>query len=210
MKKPCTVFVLFLVVTSISYSQSIKIGPQVWNTKNINVSKFSNGEPIPEAKTKEEWNRAGENKEPAWCYYDYNPANGTRYGKLYNWYAVSDHRGLAPKGWHVPSEAEWTTLIDYIEGKSESAISLKAIKGWEYHEGKSGNGNNSSGFNTLAGGYSSFHSESFDQIGYCGAWWTSTSTDFGAVFCLMSFRTSTVDKSEWDKTGGFSLRCVKD
>ena len=72
-------------------------------SKNLNVSRFRNGEIIFEAKTIEEWEKAGENKTPAWCYYNNNPTNGAKYGKLYNWYAVNDIRALAPKGWHIPS-----------------------------------------------------------------------------------------------------------
>jgi uncharacterized protein (TIGR02145 family) len=195
---------------AISFSE-INIGKQIWMAANLNAGKFRNGDLIPEAKTFEQWKQAGENKQPAWCYYNNDSTKRTKYGKLYNWYAVNDPRVLAPKKWHVPSETEWTALIDYSNIVSEAAINLKANSGWGYFEEKSGNGNNSSGFNALPGGYFSFCSNSFEQIGYCGAWWTSTSTDVSsAVFCLISFRINSVDKAEWDKIGGFSVRCVKD
>ena len=83
---------------------------QVWMTSNLDVNKFRNGDPIPEVKSTEEWLKAAENKQPAWCYYDNNPANGSKYGKLYNWYAVSDPRRLAPFGYHIPSNEEWTSF----------------------------------------------------------------------------------------------------
>lgn len=86
--------------------KTVKIGDQIWMAENLNVEKFRNYETIPEAKTKSEWEEAGENKQPAWCYYDNDPVNGAKYGKLYNWYAVIDPRGLAPSGWHIPNEAE--------------------------------------------------------------------------------------------------------
>lgn len=73
--------------------EEVKIGDQIWMTRNLNVDKFCNGDPIPETKTNEEWIKAGENGKPAWCYYDNDPANGEKYGKLYNWYAVNDPRG---------------------------------------------------------------------------------------------------------------------
>ncbi len=92
--------------------KSVKIGTQIWMTENLNVSTFRNGEPIPEAKTEEEWKKAGENKQPAWCYYNNDPKNGAKYGKLYNWCAVNDIRGIAPTGWHIPSYDEWTILIN--------------------------------------------------------------------------------------------------
>jgi len=113
-------------------------------TKNLNVSTFRNGDPIPQAKTVEEWKKAGENQQPAWCYYDNDPADGEKYGKLYNWYAVDDTRGLAPKGWHVPSNAEWTILTDYLGGMNVVGIGtkMKSKTGWN----EDGNGTNSSGF----------------------------------------------------------------
>ena len=84
-----------------------KIGKQYWTTKNLNVSRFRNGDPIPEAKTKDEWIQAGIKKQAVWCYYDNDFKNGTKYGKLYNWYAVNDPRGLAPEGWDIPTDDDW-------------------------------------------------------------------------------------------------------
>jgi uncharacterized protein (TIGR02145 family) len=94
--------------------KSVVIGTQTWTSENLNVSTFQNGDPIPEVRTTEEWKKAGENKQPAWCYYDNDPKNGEKYGKLYNWYAVSDPRGIAPYGWHIPSEEDWLTLEKYL------------------------------------------------------------------------------------------------
>ena len=81
----------------------IKIGSQIWMSRNLNVEKFLNGELIREVKTNEDWFKARQQKQPAWCYYKNDKAFGDRFGKLYNWYAVNDPRGLAPKGWHIPS-----------------------------------------------------------------------------------------------------------
>lgn len=92
--------------SSFSAIKSIKIGNQTWMTENLNVDNFQNGDIIPEAKTTEEWEQAGKRQQPVWCYYDYDINNGKKYGKLYNWYAVNDPRGLAPKGWHIPSDEE--------------------------------------------------------------------------------------------------------
>jgi uncharacterized protein (TIGR02145 family) len=120
--------------------KSVQIGTQTWMAENLNVDRFRNGDPIPEAKTAEEWLKAGENKQPAWCYYDNNPVNATKYGKLYNWYAVNDPRGLAPAGWHVPSKVEFEHLayvytkilpppLD-IYGSVEDCSKLKSKQGW--------------------------------------------------------------------------------
>lgn len=82
----------------------VKIGDQIWMPENLNVDTFRNGDSIHHMQTKEEWDDAAHNEVPAWCYYDFDPSNGEKYGKLYNWHAVNDPRGLAPDGWRVPAE----------------------------------------------------------------------------------------------------------
>jgi uncharacterized protein (TIGR02145 family) len=107
-----------------SYSQdTVTIGSQVWMTKNLNVEKFRNGDPIPEARTNLEWEEAGKEGQPAWCYYDNDPSNGFKYGKLYNWYAINDTRGLAPEGWHIPNIEEWEELDSKV-GRTMDGTSL--------------------------------------------------------------------------------------
>jgi uncharacterized protein (TIGR02145 family) len=110
--------------------KSVKIGTQIWMTENLNVSTFRNGDAIPEAKTDEEWKQAGKEGKPAWCYYNNDPKNGAKYGKLYNWYAVTDPRGLAPTGWHVPSHDEWKTLEDQFGGIVGYVEKMKSASGW--------------------------------------------------------------------------------
>jgi uncharacterized protein (TIGR02145 family) len=113
----------------------VTIGEQVWMSENLNVDKFRNGDSIPQAKSEEEWKKAGESRQPAYCYYENDPANGAKYGKLYNWYAVMDPRGLAPKGWHVPSDAEWRLLTDYLGGVEVAGAKIKSTRGWyEYKD----------------------------------------------------------------------------
>lgn len=119
---------LLLTAAITLHAQTVTIGSQVWMTKNLDVSTFRNGDPIPQAKTEEEWKKAGGNRQPAWCYYDNDPANGAKYGKLYNWYAVIDPRGLAPAGYHIPSDAEWTKLKDYLG--SDAGTKMKSKSGW--------------------------------------------------------------------------------
>ena len=133
------IFIVVFVLTNLfSLNQlngQIKIGEQIWMNTNLNVSKFQNGDPIKEAKTKEEWVRANTDRKPAWCYYNNNSQNGLTYGKLYNWYAINDPRGLAPKGWHIPSKSDWDELIEYIEKKGEDVSeSLKAKTGWKKYD----------------------------------------------------------------------------
>lgn len=110
----CTLTFLVIQISSALTQETITNGLQVWMTKNLNEDKFRNGDHIPQATSIEEWKSAGENKQPAWCYYDNDPANGAKYGKLYNWYAVNDPRGLAPKGYHIPSGEELLKLNEYL------------------------------------------------------------------------------------------------
>ena len=108
--------------------KTVTIGTQVWMVSNLNVSTFRNGVEIPEAQDDAAWSKAGDNKEPAWCYYDKTPKNGVKYGKLYNWYAVVDSNGLCPQGWHVPSDKEWETLVSYLG--ENPGTKMKAKSGW--------------------------------------------------------------------------------
>jgi uncharacterized protein (TIGR02145 family) len=126
--KNLIIILVFFIYTGFIKAQTpktVKIGNQVWMTKNLDLDKFRNGDPIPQAKTYEEWLKADVNKKPVWCYYDNDPENGRIYGKLYNLYAVEDARGLAPIGFHVPVEIEYVKLIDYLGGKEVAGIKLK-------------------------------------------------------------------------------------
>jgi uncharacterized protein (TIGR02145 family) len=105
-------------------SLNIKIGTQIWTTKNLDVSTYRNGDPIPQVQDVGSWSKLTTG---AWCYYENKTTNGTIYGKLYNWYAVNDPRGLAPKGFHIPSSAEWTILIDYLGGVDVGGVDKRDI-----------------------------------------------------------------------------------
>lgn len=127
-------FVCF-VCQVFSQTKEIHYSGQIWMAKNLNVVTFRNGDPIPHARTKKEWQKAEQNKQPAWCYYKNNPLRGFKYGKLYNWYAVIDNRGLAPKGWHIPTNDDWDIFIYNLGDEYESGIKLKSVKGWCSVEG---------------------------------------------------------------------------
>src|SRR5687768_16002087 len=110
--------------------QEVIIEGVTWSKSNLDVSTFRNGDVIPEAKTEEEWLKAGEEGTPAWCYYDNDPANAKKYGKLYNFHAIYDPRGLAPEGWHVATYAEWVTLNKAYGGVDFASSKLKSSTGW--------------------------------------------------------------------------------
>jgi uncharacterized protein (TIGR02145 family) len=94
---------------------SLKIGTMTWMTRNLDVSTFQNGDPIQQVKNKEDAVRATKNNKPAWCYLNFDPANGQKYGKYYNWAAISDRRKLAPQGWLIPGKSTWENLKKYLE-----------------------------------------------------------------------------------------------
>jgi uncharacterized protein (TIGR02145 family) len=186
--------------------KNITIASQEWMTENLNVDKFRNGDAIPEAKTDEEWIKAIENKQPAWCYYDNDPANGEKYGKLYNGYAVSDSRGLAPVGWHVPSDAEWTVLIKTLGGEAVAGMKLKSTSGWI----DSGNGTNESGFSGLPSGLR-YERGPFSEIGKIGYWWSSAKkVSSPARTRFLRYSSGYVYKHGSDKRRGLSVRCLRD
>ena len=196
-------------------SSSVKIGEQEWMRENLNLDHFQNGDIIPEAKTAEEWKKAGNNKEPAWCYYDNNSLNGEKYGKLYNFYAVIDPRGLAPNGWHVPTDAEWTLLTDYLsangnEGKEGDA--LKSKSGWNDDvDGQDGNGTDTYGWLGLPGGARS-PSGNLDFIGYYGVWWSSSQYDKNNAWTRnLNYDNDNAGRyNVYVKENGFSVRCLRD
>lgn len=200
--------VLCFTACNIFGEESGKTLNQEWMPSNLNVSTFRNGGAIPEAKTQEEWIKAGKEGKPAWSYYDNDPKNDAKYGKLYNWYAVNDPRGLAPSGWHVPSNAEWTKLIDYLGGENAAGGKMKSEEFYNYLAG-----NNDSGFRGLPGGCrvpdGNFYS--FKENGY---WWSSTqgkaTVDNGAWLIILNDDIYDVGREDWPKDYGFSVRCLKD
>ena len=186
--------------------EEIKIGNQIWMTENLKVEKFRNDDSIPQAKTDEEWKEAGDNNQPAWCYYDNDPANDIKYGKLYNWHAVNDPRGLAPIGRHIPTDDEWSVLIDYLGGEDDAGDTMKSKEGWD----NNGNGTNSSGFSGLPGGYR-YYGGPFDYIDGFGGWWSSSEGSTGtAWYCHLHYSNGSVDRDYYSKGKGLSVRCLRD
>jgi uncharacterized protein (TIGR02145 family) len=176
-----------------------QIGNQIWSIENLNVSIFGNGDIIPEAKSKVAWEKACKEGRPAWCYYNESQSNGDKYGKLYNWYAVHDVRGLAPKGWHIPTYAEFGTLINYL-GK-EAGNKMKMGPEW--------NGNNNSGFSALPSGFRNVDG-TFADSGQHGYFWTSAEPDGkNALNFELSNSAEVTQVSSW-KSEGLSCRLLKD
>ena len=187
-------------------SEVVQIGGQVWMAENLNVSHFVNGDPVPEVKTDEEWKEYGENGKPAWCYYNNELDNEKIYGKLYNWYAIADKRGLALMGWHIPSDKEWTRLIDHLGGNTLAGEKIQSTNKME----KGLKAIYQIGFNALPGGCRKSKG-GFNYHGTCGFWWSSTeSVPDNAWSRYMYFTNNDVNRGGFNKKSGFSVRCVRD
>lgn len=184
--------------------EEVRVGKQVWMAENLNVDKFRNGDPIPHAKTDEEWETARKEGKSAWCYYDNDPAKGEKYGKLYNFYAVNDKRKLAPAGWHLPSEEDWNELIDFLGEKA--GVKIKSTTGWK----DNGNGTNESNYSGLPAGYRGEYGE-FNSIGSKAKWWWSTENIMSDPrnSGLRSSNDNVINKLGYDGEG-LSVRCLKD
>jgi uncharacterized protein (TIGR02145 family) len=184
---------------------SVAIGKQVWATRNLDVTTFRNGDPIFEAKTDMEWLDASQSKKPACCCFNFDGGHAAHYGRLYNGYAVSDPRGLAPEGWHVPSEAEWRELTNFLVD-GDSGYKMKTADGW-YNRG---GGSNQSGFSGLPGGECTYGG-GFIMQGSHGFWWGSTVDKSDSAFSLVLVNNSwNTGKYFYDRSQGQSVRCLKD
>lgn len=184
-------------------AQNVMIGTQNWTQTNLDVAVFRNGDSIQRAQSDVEWVLANMFREPAWCYYKKEAGEVTTYGKLYNWYAVNDPRGLAPLGWHIPTVAECQALNEFL-GKKNAGKKMKNATGWDDVQGV-----NTSGFSGLPGGYRD-DVIGFFGMGSFGNWWCSTgaSATEGAYFTLIgSLDLLTVQNN--NKMMGFSIRCIE-
>ena len=170
---------------------TVTIGTQVWLKENLKTARYRNGDLIATGLNDAEWEVATAG---AYAMYNNDPRNNDAYGKLYNWYAVADPRNIAPAGWHIPTEAEWNKLINYLGGWYSAAIKLQKA----------------SGFNALASG-SRYSSGLFNGVGSMHTWWSSTETNTNRARVQSIY-------PNWNETGllsqdkkvGYAIRCIKD
>jgi uncharacterized protein (TIGR02145 family) len=188
--------------------QTVQIGTQCWTQSNLTVSKYRDGSSIPNITDNTQWSQTNTSSTGAWCNYNNDASNGTTYGKLYNWYAVNDSRGLCPTGWHVPSDAEWTTLENHLGGSSVAGGAMKSTTGWN---APNTGATNASGFTGLPGG---FRSTNFWDINQNGAYWSSSIAGTGSAWYRVLYYYSEIVYSNWFASGdlryGFSVRCARD
>ena len=219
MKKLLTIPMLFVCLLGMGQAagggnvfSSISIGTQKWMSKNLDVTTYRNGDVIPQVTDPDAW---GELTTGAWCYYKNDSLNGAIYGKLYNWYAVNDSRGLAPQGWHIPTDAEWTTLGTLLGGDAVAGGKMKTKGSFkiliDLNDIKfDKSATNESGFAGLPGGKRGL--EKFNSISEAGYWW-SASKDDDSTYAWYRFVTNESGKlNRYDNTKlcGFSVRCLRD
>jgi uncharacterized protein (TIGR02145 family) len=206
---------------------SVRFGNQLWTTKNLNVDRFRYVAPIPQARTQDEWIRAALDKKPAWCYYQNDPINGAKYGKLYNWYAVNDKRGLAPKGWRIPTTEDWYFLSlkdnprktwklnpDDWESEEEYDDDEAEDESGEVNERRNKQKLARNNFNAVPSGVKGWLGE-FNGIGSYAVWWSSTEdNDTNAWVCKLYpdhwGSSRNIERDSNSKRMGYAVRCVQD
>ena len=191
--------------------KTVTIGTQTWMAENLKVSKYNDGTPIPNVAENSQWQK---NTTGAWCNYNNSDSLGKIYGKLYNWYAVSPttngNKSLCPKGWHVPTDVDWTVLTDYLGGEIVAGGKLKEVitSSWNI---PNTDATNSSLFTGLPGLFRN-NDGTYESIKQLGGWWSSTESKSDAAWIRYLDNTSGVLYRiiDGDKEGGVSVRCLKD
>lgn len=202
--------------SSFCNNPDVELCSKIWMGCNLDVEYYRNGEPIRHAQTNEDWIDAGNKKEGAWCYYNNSDSLGQIYGKLYNMYAVNDSRGLAPEGWHISSDAEWTELENCLGGLDIAGGKLKSTGTIEGGDGLWGKPNfgatNESGFSALPGSFRQSTNGSFGSIGNNGYWWSGWSLRYfiSTYRSMWRLDTGILITYTHEKGSGFSVRCVRD
>jgi uncharacterized protein (TIGR02145 family) len=200
---------------------TVLIGDQCWFAENLRSENYDNGDAIPAGLSDGEWSSTTSGAtavygEDAGCN-NYSPdidacdssQSLNEYGRLYNWYAVDDARGLCPSGWHVPTDGEWTVVTDFLGGESVAGGQMKTTYGWY----NGGNGTNSSGFSGLPGGYrygSYGGAAGFSNAGSQGYWWSSSPDGSDAWYRYLFSNGEDVYRYSNYRRSGVSVRCVRD
>ena len=189
--------------------QTVQICNQTWTTTNLNVTKYRNGDIIPQVTDAAQWAALTTG---AWCYYNNDPANEAVYGKLYNWYAINDPRGLAPTGYHIPTQSDWSSLntVESTWATWGGTISLKETG--TTHWASPNGAIYTSGFNALPGGSRVYTvGFIFDYFGTSGHLWSSSAaTQANAIYYHLQDNILVGQNREIYKKSGLSVRCIKD
>lgn len=214
-----------LMAGSANIAPTVSLCSKVWMTRNLDVVTYRNGDTIPQVTDQTQWGSlclgSCNSGLGAWCWYNNDSATyAATYGKLYNWYAVNDPRGLAPIGWHIPTYYEWNELVicaDPLADTSIYAISPQSLiaggllkeKDTSHWNNPNTGATNATGFTGLPGGMRT--NTEFSYIGIMGWWWTSTRlSSLNSWNRILYHNQSYMVGNGFQKTYGFSVRCIKD
>ena len=192
--------------------KTVQIGNQIWMAENLNTSKYSDGTPILNVTNNYEWYQLST---PAWCYYANDPSYGEIYGKLYNGYAVSSKsnggKNVCPTGWHVATDPEWLSLVEYLGGLDIVGDKLKEAGDGHWNVPNT-EASNSSLFTALPGGNrQGWANGEFENNTGWGFWYTSTEMTSSTLWMRqIQQNDSRIFRGTHGKIPGFSVRCVKD
>lgn len=186
---------------------TVLIGTQVWLAENLKTTKYRNGDPISLITDNTKWTAF---QSGAYCWYGNDPSYKNTYGALYNWHAAKLEL-LCPIGYHVPTEAEWTTMINYLGGESIAGAKLKDTHSqfWLHNNDCA---TNETGFEARPGGVRSYTDGNFNSIRLTGLWWVSSPSVYEGRTTGIVIRDQLcgVDKPGCDYNSGISVRCIKD
>jgi len=186
--------------------QTVKIGDQTWMAENLKVTHYRNGDPIPNVTDDTEWANITNG---AYCAYDNDESNADVYGYLYNWFAVEDSRNIAPEGWHVPTNNEWETLVDYLGGYDVAGGKLKET-GTTHWDSPNTGATNQVNFTGLPNGNRFYGDGKFHGLGGSGTFWSSTGYNSGNAWSWMLIdNLSGIYNNSPAKNHGKSVRLVR-
>jgi len=186
---------------------TVTIGTQVWMAENLKTTKYRNGDPIPNVIDDKEWSSLTKG---AYCYYNNDVNISTPYGSLYNWFTIADSRQIAPTGWHVPTDAEWTILTTTLGSIIGAGGKLKEIGTTHWLSPNTG-ATNESGFTALPGGYRDYSGGFYDGTGGNGLWSsTEESGSANAWVRSVSYINADLYRHGYNRGNGYSVRCIRD
>jgi uncharacterized protein (TIGR02145 family) len=189
-----------------NYTSIVLGNGQEWMAENLRTTTYANGDPIPNVTDSTQWLNLTTG---AWAHFNNDNQYENPYGKLYNWYTVADPRNVCPTGWHVPTDAEYTLLTDYLGGEPVSGGKMKST-GTQYWLNPNTDATNESGFSGLPGGDRKFNG-TFEYIGAGGFWWSSAEyVPLGAWLRDLNYDNGALERYYYNKSSGFSVRCLRD
>ena len=190
--------------------KTVYIGTQLWMGENLKTAKYNDGTTIPNITDNTQWQN---NTTGAWAYYNNDAVNNAKYGKLYNWYAVSKtsngNKNMCPTGWHIPTDAEWKVLTDYLGGNSVAGGKLKEVGTISWNSPNT-SATNTSLFTGLPGGFR-YSNGYYYGVGDYGTWWSSTEDNTNNAWSRnLGYGDGLANRGNGTKEHGFSVRCLRD